>query len=896
MSSSIAVQLNCGLFVKIEAFAAQSFCIHASRSGLFSESPLSRYGILNPLPAAEDVSRADGEHIVLAAGGEQLTVSKQSGAFALRSADGVLRTSGSLLPDNGFGESTLTSGVQARLALADGERLYGLGDRIKDRIQIRGLRAEMRMTLDGARAPLPFVMSSRGWAVFVLTTRRHVVDAGCASSELLQFGAGGDELVFYLFGADGPGALLERYTALTGRPELLPMWAYGLIYISHQYASARDIIEDGLNFRRDGIPCDTIGLEPGWMEKYHDYSTAKQWHPERFAIPSWNPAGPRTFFGALDRMGFKLSLWLCCNFDLTREAERQWAERQRLQRSFEDAEGTDTLPSAGEASDGEASDSRVPEAWYDHLRKFVEQGVAAFKLEGYEFDHIPDLQWFNGMSSEEMHHLYQLLLCKQMHEGFVRQTGRRPLLFSMSGFAGIQQYGATWTADAPDSLIGLLNQNISGHFNGAADIDVQTPSGIHRGFLQTLAQVNSWMYWQHPTLLEPRLQQMFRLYAKLRYKWLPYLYSAAYEAWRTGKQVMRPMPLVCPNDLEADSLTTQYMLGDALLVGSSEQVYLPAGEWMDYWTGRRYSGPRHIVCEVPDYAGGPLLLRGGSIMTEWPEVNHISQPLPPIIGVRVYPYGSSGETVLYEDDGSTFAYRQGACTTAAIRFQNVGERLRIELSPRSGDFPGMPGERGYDVTVLCQEAPSELRVNGKRRPYDATGAEGESGWQYDSASGEVRIRVAEDADRRLPAVIELYFTLAPADDSLRLTPASGPTGAHSSVTDNPLIGQVLELLEKEYGRNDSLQAVAARLHVNSSHLSRLFKREIGVSYTAYVVRRKMEHAKRLLQDNHKIEEIADTLGYTDASHFIRTFRSYWGLTPGRWQAEAQNALRSEEDH
>ena len=88
------------------------------------------------------------------------------------------------------------------------------------------------------------------------------------------------------------------------------------------------MMNEALTFRREGMPCDVIGLEPGWMSKNYDVTTAKAWHPQRFPIPYWAPKGPHTFLGALERKGFKLSLWLCCDYDLGVYEEQQLAGRQ----------------------------------------------------------------------------------------------------------------------------------------------------------------------------------------------------------------------------------------------------------------------------------------------------------------------------------------------------------------------------------------------------------------------------------------------------------------------------------------------------------------------------------------------------------------------------------------
>ncbi|MDF2718658.1 MAG: hypothetical protein K0R28_5583, partial [Paenibacillus sp.] len=485
MSSTILFALPDGLFVRIQAVAEHTFRLRADYSPDFPEPPLVRYGVISESGggAACEAERL-GHRVLLKTRQAILDIDDRDGTFVLSLADGTLLTGSAAPPRCGTAD-----GYEVGLRMTEEEKFYGLGDTVKDRTQLRGLRCDIRLLKDACRVPVPFLMSSRGWALLVNTTRPHTIDIGRAISDRLSFGGRESGYDYYLIAGEGCDSLLDRFTDLTGKPAVLPIWAYGLTFISNQYATARDVIEDGLNFRREGIPCDMIGLEPGWMETMRDYSTGKAWHPERFAVPSWDPKGPRTFMGALQRMGFNLSLWLCCNYDAAFEEDR--------------------LMSAATETPLEAD-----EIWYTHLEKFVEQGVSAFKLEGYAYENHPDKQWANGMSAEEMHHLYHLLLCKQMHRGYSGQTSRRAMIYSMKGYTGVQRYAATWTGYQYVNLIELLNQNLSGNVNALTDMEVHAPAGIHFGFLQTLSQVNSWAYWQHPSLLDPGLLQMFRTYAK----------------------------------------------------------------------------------------------------------------------------------------------------------------------------------------------------------------------------------------------------------------------------------------------------------------------------------------------------------------------------------------------
>ena len=207
--------------------------------------------------------------------------------------------------------------------LAEGERIVGLGDVTRDRLQKRGYRTMMWVCNVQSYVPIPYIMSTRGWGLLVNTTWRHFFDIGNADADALRFWGNRGELDYFIFVGEDYPTLLDRYTDVSGKPQLLPLWGYGLTFVCNQQADAREMLDDCLNFRREGIPCDLVGLEPGWMSQYYDYSVDKDWHPDRFYLPHWGKIGPHTFLAAAERLGFKMSLWLCCDYDLSYEAERR---------------------------------------------------------------------------------------------------------------------------------------------------------------------------------------------------------------------------------------------------------------------------------------------------------------------------------------------------------------------------------------------------------------------------------------------------------------------------------------------------------------------------------------------------------------------------------------------
>ncbi len=746
----VDVALAAGGVVRVEPVAAHTFRIRMRPDSAFAEPALVRYGIVRgEWPAVPFTTEEEEGTVTLRTEGAGVRVDRRDGRVALLDAAGEAVAEGVSAP-----RSDPATGFGAEFALAEGERLYGLGDVTRDRIQKRGDRSAIWVVNVKSYVPIPYVMSSRGWALFVNTTWRHYFDLGCRIPDRLRFWGKRGELDYYLIQGENYAELLDRYTDVTGKPRLLPLWAYGLTFVCNQQANAREMLDDCLSFRREEIPCDVVGLEPGWMEKNYDFSVEKKWHPERFYIPPWSPKGPHTFLAAAERLGFKMSLWLCCDYDLSHHEEQ-----------LAGAAGAEAAPEAPRVPDPDDFEqdehfghgptlmdrlTRPAEPWFEHLKKFVDQGASAFKMDGaLQVNEHPDRHWGNGMSDEEMHNLYPALLNKQMHLGFREHTGRRSMVYSSGGYTGIQQFSATWAGDTgggPKPLISMLNHGLSGHVNTSCDMDVFNAAGIHFGFFQPWSQVCSWAYWRHPWLLGKDLLPVFKEYARLRYRLIPYIYSMAHTAARTGMPIMRAMSLAFPDDPRSDDLINQYLFGDAFLVAAfTDQVHLPAGTWRDFWTGQEHEGPQDLTCQVPADRGGPLFVRAGAIIPHWPDMQYVGEQPVDALSLHVYPHGESAFT-LYEDDGTSYAYEEGKVAETRITCRATSDGVDLAIAPRAGAYDGMPERRTFDVWLYAAAAPAEVHVNGA--PAD---------WSYDAKRGAVRLQVAEDPDRRQPAEVRCVW-------------------------------------------------------------------------------------------------------------------------------------------
>ncbi|MDF2718322.1 MAG: xylS [Paenibacillus sp.] len=748
--TDVLLSLENGRWMRAQAIGAGTFRIRMNDTGLFTEPPLIRYRI-NAVTESEDPRRdvPGGSSVEIQGGRTSLRIDGADGQFRLCEADGTerLRTCGSPW-------SSRSSGFGVCFPLHAGEALYGLGNVAPEQVERRGLRvsvwAERHLW---ASAPIPYLMSTRGWALMMNTTWRHTFDIGGTISDRLLIEGQAGELDMFIFAGSSFAELLHAYTDVAGKPQLLPIWMYGLNFCPRVKSGARDVLDDAIKFRRAGTPCDLIGLNADWMETVNDLSTSKRWHPERFPTSTNDLLRQVSFIGILQKQGFKLSLNLGCDYDLTLLEER-------LAGGSEAGEGDDRNDKGNRDEQDEQDDQDEP--WYDHLRKFVDDGISGFVLSATnpEYSH-PDRIWGNGMSSAELHNLYPVLLGKQMHLGFRGQTGRRPVIHMEKGYVGMQRFVVSTTGtfyNARHAITAILNYGLSGHVNTSTNMHLITREGIHSDFLLTWSRINSQDHFQHPDFLEHPLQDLFQRYARLRYRLIPYLYATAHVAARTGMPITRAMPLMYPDDRNCRELSQQYMLGDFLLVAVyTDQVYLPEGEWLDYWTGERYSGPQSFVCRVPPEAGGPLFVRAGAIIPMWPPMDYIGQLQVETVTLDIYPALHSSEFVLYEDDGATFDYLDGRVAQAHIVCVASREVTTVRISRRAGAYTGMAHKRSYELIVHMDGKPAAVRVDGQRRPDQTRRAKADPfrSWRYDRLAGTVRLHVEEAGGEGAEVCIEI---------------------------------------------------------------------------------------------------------------------------------------------
>lgn len=716
-------------YFEIRTLADGIFRIRMSRDGSFRETLLNRYNIIEePKEDIENTIQKD-EQIKITAGSHTVCIENE-GHLTFSAAGYELTIMPGAPQENGF---SLT------IPLKNGERLYGTGDENRESLNKRGRTATLWQANVITYGPIPYLMSSQGWGILVNSTYKQVFDLGDTDPDVVQIEVESGTLDVYVFLADSMINTLELYTRITGRPLVLPRAAYGFTSVCNEELGARELLDDCVRYRREDIPCDIMGLEPGWMETHYDFSVNKKWKLEKFHYPTeGTPAytGSSSFFFNLRKMGYKLSLWLCCDYDLLWEEEKTSLFITR--NSFDGAAFTDEHFGYNTLMD---KVTKQGEPWFEHLKKFVDNGAFAFKLDGANqvLEH-PDRLWACRYTDDEVHNIYPVIYAKQMKEGFTDYThGRRAMIYTPALFVGTQKYAATWAGDTgggQKTLVSILNLALCGHTNASCDLNAARPLCMHYSFLMPWTQYLGWRNWMLPWYLGDENEAMWRRYAKLRSSLFPYIYSMAHKAAQCGLPIARPLCLMYPEEESLVDAVNMYMFGDSLLVGAFDMnLCLPHGKWLDLLTGDVVEGGKPFYYNIPEGYGGALFAKAGSVWITQQPKPYLDAPIPSEYTIHVFP-GCDCSFSLIEDDGVTYRYLDGDYAATEVCMTNSTETaFELTISRRRGGYTvenkvpydiidmsenaienirPLPEVTGFDVAVYLEHAPKSVTAQGHK--------------------------------------------------------------------------------------------------------------------------------------------------------------------------------------
>ena len=553
--------------------------------------------------------------------------------------------------------------------LLDGERITGLGARhgldFDQRGRLIQLGADRRYTgpdcpaefleqggiPQGDYAPVPWLLSSAGWAAWIETSGPGVeVDLSGGAASLSVRSASGP-LRVHIFTGPTPAARLRAFLRETGMPALMPEWAYGHWKSRDVYEHQRDVEDDWRGYRASDLPLDAIVIDSPWETQYNTWC----FNPHQFPDAAGLVKGMR-------EDGVRTVVWVTPWVNLESidgqrppDAESERLHAQPASNYAEGAEAGHYVRAAngdpyvgrwwmGTGSIVDFTSAAARDWWRELSRNVFELGVEGVKAddgEGYYFP--PDAELADGRRGVQAAWEYGRLYRETTQRALEDVHGEgRGVVFGRSGWTGQQATGMLWGGDqASDfwSLRALLTSLLTCAATGFSNLSHDVGGYLGRrlaercepelllrwaqlGALTPLMQAHG-RFQQEAWTYDGQVLDDYREAVLLHERLVPYIRAAAATAARSGLPIMRPLCLVDPEDPEGWAIPDSYMFGPSLWVapvleeGATERrTYLPRGEWFDWWTGERLAGGRWIDADAP-LDRIPLWVRAGSLMVTY---------------------------------------------------------------------------------------------------------------------------------------------------------------------------------------------------------------------------------------------------------------------------------------
>lgn len=598
-----------------------------------------------------------------------------------------------------------------RFSLSPGECVYGFGEKF---IQLDKVGQTIDLLMDDALGVLsprsyknvPFYVSTRGYGVFFNHHSLMTAWVGSLSAVDVQVAIASGQLDFYVI-AGNLREVLERYTALTGRPDMPPAWSFGLWQSKCTYVSAEETLAIARRLRAGGFPCDVMHVDTGWF--------ATDWYCDlRFGPAFPDPAG---WVRELGELGFKTSLWqipyLPEGTDLFAEIEAAGGFVKNRAGEIYDVGICFVRGFKGRVGVIDFTHPGAVSIYRERLRRLFRLGVRAIKTDFGE--QVPlDGVFHDGRTGLQMRNLYPLLYNTVVAELAREETGHA-FVWARSAWAGGQRFPAHWGGDPTprwSNLIPQLAGGLSLALSGFAfwSHDIGGFYGHKTDELLLIRWLQAGVFCSHPRIhgmgpqeldvFSPRVQDIARAFLRLRYRLLPYVLGQAGIATRTGLPLLRPLVLEFQDDPNTWRIADQFLFGDRLMVApvytpdGRRRVYLPDGYWFDWWTGKRLQGGGWIETVSPADRI-PLYQRGGTVVPLGPVRAHVEERVTGGLELIVAPGGPAwDDQVPWVQDGieGHVTYKSGA-PGGRVVVADLPASLMVTLRVLPTDLPAPVLER-----------------------------------------------------------------------------------------------------------------------------------------------------------------------------------------------------------
>jgi alpha-D-xyloside xylohydrolase len=628
-----------------------------------------------------------------------------------------------------------------RFRVRDAANYYGLGERFNTLNHARTIVKNSSQDNGIAKGsatyqPIPFYMSTTGYGLWVDTTAEATFDMNATSGTDVIVDVPAEKLRIVLFTGPEFPVILEHFTGLAGRAILPPYWAFAPWMGRDVHQNEAQVLEDVEKTRALGLPASVILIDSPWTTSYNSY----KFNPKQFD----DAPG---MIKKLHSEGYKLVLWHTSWIDTKSNTpgEPGFADKMNAHaENYDEAaangyfvKNPDGTPYVGTWWKGLGSlidftNPRAKQWWQDQVRQAIHAGADGFKDDDAEGSFQGDVKFADGTDKRLMRNRYAVLYNNAMEELIQKDLKGNGVLFARSvstdGHAGANGIGFLWGGDnessfspengLPTVVTAGLNAGMSGMPLWTADLGgyLKTPTtpdplvqmrwteySAFSPTMEILSTTNKQPWdWDEKTGGTKALD-VYRKYAVLHMSLFPYRYAAAQEAAKTGMPIMRALVLSYQNDDQARTAKDEYMFGPDFLVApvvnenTRRVVYLPAGEWVDYWTGVQTGGGRTVVVDAPAEVL-PLWVRAGAVIPKLPEDV-----------MTLVPQSESGNTKVKSMDDRRVYEMTGAADSGVSTTTDFEGRVLT----RSGSSLKIAGDSAAHIIVRWRFAKvASVTVNG----------------------------------------------------------------------------------------------------------------------------------------------------------------------------------------
>jgi len=581
--------------------------------------------------------------------------------------------------------------VYATKKCQDDESFFGLGDKSSD-LNLRGNRYINWNTdaysygkgQDPLYRTIPFYMGiNKGvsYGIFFDNTFKSHFDFAHQDQDDVSFWADGGEMQYYYIHGPHMMDVVKRYHSLTGTHQLPAKWALGFHQCRWSYYPETKVMDIARNFRERKIPCDSIYLDIDYMDGYRCFTWNKKYFPD-----------PARMMKELSDDGFKTVVIIDPGIRVD-ENYRVYSEGK--QNNFFCRRCDDYFMEGhvwpGRCQFPDFTNPKVREWWGGLFKELVDAGVAGvwndmnepavFGSGTFPVDVRHNYDGFHG-SHRKAHNVYGMQMVRATYDGLKKlQKNKRPFTITRAGYSGVQRYSSVWTGDNVASWehlkiavvqcqrlsmsgVSFCGSDIGG-FSGEPDAELFTrwiQMGVFSPFMRAHSAGDT--SEREPWSFGKEYEDINRKFIELRYRLLPYIYSAFWEHHRHDFPILRPLVMHEQENVLTHSIQEIFTFGDKILVAPvsdpgarTKNVYLPAGSWYNYWTHEHMQGGRDYQVAAP-LDSMPIFVKAGAVIPESPVMQYVGEFEIEELIFQIYYSSYEANSFYFEDHDDTFAFEQ----------------------------------------------------------------------------------------------------------------------------------------------------------------------------------------------------------------------------------------------